>query len=266
MVRLVYSTAGALLDQSWMKAVIQAMEGINTFASTGEVRNPDEAVANIMRALTPYQAALRSMNNVLTPGIRDYNNAVEKWAAESAPFAKRYLGAERTSMFTGLPVANGGLSALNQAVPFSLAEVRNDPVIAKMIKFGIDVPMEFADKYKGVKLSVQDERELNKISAANGLRKDLEEFFDSDWFKQDYRDWQAENPPIPREKADWYIEARGIFTDHRNDAVTKYRNRGDIQAQAFDKKVQAIEDRDFYGRKGNYYGASKAQQFINESL
>ena len=40
------------------------------------------------------------------------------------------MGAERISMRSGEPVANGGYSALNQLVPFSLKEVREDPLLA----------------------------------------------------------------------------------------------------------------------------------------
>ena len=264
--QLIYATAGSLLDQSWMKAAFEGMQSLHDVAMGKEIRDPDEWVANIVRAMTPYQAALRSWNNTLTPGIRDYNNAFEKLAAETIPFAKSFLGAERTSMFTGQPVANGGLSALNQGTPFSLAEVKDDEVIAKMIDLGVNVPMEFSDKYKGVNLTVQEDKRLNEIVAKNGLREDVKKYFNSPWFKDSYEEWENAEPPIPRDKAEWMIEAKAIFLDHRNDAVAEYRNEGTPEAIQFDRKIQAIEDRDFFGRKGNYYGASEAQRFINEVL
>ena len=95
---------------------------------------PNEWAANIIRAMTPYQAALRSLNNVLVPGIRDYNNAMEKYFAETVPGAKMFLGAERISMRTGEPVANGGYSVFNQLTPFSLKEVREDPLLGKLVE------------------------------------------------------------------------------------------------------------------------------------
>ena len=57
--------------------------------------------------------------------------------------------------------------------------------------------LNFADKYKGVKLTVQEDKALNQITAKNGLRKDLDDLFESEWFKDNYKAWQAEQPPIP---------------------------------------------------------------------
>ena len=69
--------------------------------------------------MTPYQAAMRAFNNVLTPGMREYDHAGSKYLAETVPFAKRFLGSERISMRTGQPVVHGGYSVLNQLTPFS---------------------------------------------------------------------------------------------------------------------------------------------------
>ena len=41
--------------------------------------NPEDAIAQISRAMVPYQAALRAVNNTLKPGVRDYNNSLHKF-------------------------------------------------------------------------------------------------------------------------------------------------------------------------------------------
>ena len=200
--QLIYTIAGSLFEQSWAKGLFSVMDTINSVTS-GDTSAIDgeKAMASMARSMIPYQAALRSWNNTLVPGIRDYNSELEKLIAESVPIAKAFMGAERTSMFTGESVVSGGLSALNQALPFSLAEVNNDPVVQEMIKKGITIPTEFADKYKGVDLRVEDKRRLNELSAELDLRGQMKGLFDMDWFKQSFDDWQNSNPPTPREKA-----------------------------------------------------------------
>ena len=263
--QLVYVTAGSLLDQSWMRALAETMEGVVdvAYGKKSPLEDADEVVAGLMRAMTPWQAALRSWNNTLTPGLRQYNNGYERYAAETIPFAKRFLGAERISPFTGEPVANKGLSALNQLLPFNLAEVRDDEVVQYLIDYGIDVPMEFQDKYKGVELSAYDSNELNKLIAKQGLREDLKDYFESNYFKEEYIAWKNDDKKLPRKKAPWYTNARAFFADHRAEAMQTYRNMGTPEAQKFDQLINQIDERDYYIRKGNYEAARPAQRLIN---
>ena len=267
--QLIYSTAGALTDQSFLKGLFTSIEGLNDVLSgKAQSQGPDEWVAGIMRAMTPYQAAMRSLNNTLVPGMRDYNNAYEKYFAETLPGAKAFLGAERISMRSGEPVVNGGYSALNQLVPFSLKEVREDPLLNKLVDLGVDMPMEMTDKYKGVELTVQEQNELNRRVAKSGVWEVLEARLNSDSFAAQVDIWKngPKDPeelkkwtPIPRTKAEWYIDIKSDLAQARNDAIREYRG---INTE-FNQKIQAIEDRDFFGRRGDYYGASRAQSLID---
>jgi hypothetical protein len=250
----------SLTDQSFLKGLFTSVEGLNdVMTGKAQAQKPGEWQANIMRAMTPYQAALRSLNNVLVPGIREYNNGFEKYFAETLPGAKAFLGSERISMRTGEPVVNGGYSALNQLVPFSLKEVREDPLLNKLVDLGVDMPMEMTDKYKGVELTVQEQNELNRRVAKSGVWEILEARLNSDSFARQLDTWRTEQPPIPRDKAEWYIDIKADLAQARNDAIREYRG---INTE-FDQKIQAIEDRDFFGRRGDYYGASRAQSLID---
>ena len=258
--QLIYSTAGALTDQSFLKGLFTSIEGLNDVLSgKAQSQGPDEWVANITRAMTPYQAALRSLNNTLVPGMRDYNNAFEKYFAETLPGAKAFLGSERISMRSGEPVVNGGYSALNQLVPFSLKEAREDPLLNKLVDLGVDMPMEMTDKYKGVELTVQEQNELNRRVAKSGVWEILEARLNSDSFARQLDTWRTEQPPIPRDKAEWYQDIKADLAQARNDAIREYRGTN----TEFDQKIRAIEDRDFFGRRGDYYGASRAQSLID---
>ena len=262
--QLIYTTAGALTDQSFLKGLFASVEGLNDVLSgKSKTQKPGEWQANIIRAQTPYQAALRSLNNVLVPGMREYNTGWEKYFAETLPFAKAFLGSERISMRSGEPVVNGGYSALNQLVPFSLKEVREDPLLNKLVDLGVDMPMEMTDKYKGVELTVQEQNELNRRVAKSGVWEILEERLNSNSFEQQLTTWRTQQPPIPRDKAEWYQDIKADLAQARNDAIRQYRGEASPEAVAFDQKIRAIEDRDFFGRRGDYYGASDAQALID---
>ena len=70
-----YTTAGALTDQSFLKGLFTAFDGLNKAIYQAETGiKPEEWAANLGRALIPYQAALRNFNNILVP-VCDYNSA-----------------------------------------------------------------------------------------------------------------------------------------------------------------------------------------------
>ena len=171
-------------------------------------------------------------------------------------------------MRTGEPVVNGGYSALNQLTPFSLKEAREDPLLNKLVDLGVDMPMEMTDKYKGIELTVQEQNELNRRVAKSGVWEILEERLNSENFAGLLDTWKngpkdpeerAKWSPIPRDKAEWYIDIKADIAQARNDAIREYRGENGT----FDQKIQAIEDRDFFGRRGDYYGASRAQSLID---
>jgi hypothetical protein len=265
--QLIYTTAGALTDQSFLKGLFTGMEGLmDAMSGNPKEQKPGKWETDLLRAMTPYSAALRAFSNTLTPGMREYDTAWEQYAAEIGLKGILDLGTEKISMRSGEPVVNAGYSALNQFVPFSLKEAREDPLLNKLVDLGVDMPMEMTQKYKGVKLSVEEQNKINAFVAKSGVWDLLEaEVFSESFGKEvefwekgpqgdDKRDWK----PIPREKAQWYIDIKADLSAARNDGIDALRR----ESVAFDTKISAIEKRDFHGRRGNYYGANDAQQTL----
>ena len=49
----------------------------------------------------------------------------------------------------------------------------------------------------------------------------------------------------------------------RDEAIEIYRDEGTTESDRLDAELTAIEERDFYARRGNYSAASQAQELIN---
>jgi hypothetical protein len=266
--QLIYTTAGALTDQSFLKGLFTGLEGLmDSMSGNPKEQKPGKWQADLLRAMTPYSAALRALSNTLTPGMREYDTEYERYAAEIGLKGILDLGTEKISMRTGEPVVNAGYSALNQFVPFSLKEAREDPLLNKLVDLGVDMPMEMTQKYKGMKLTVEEQNKINAFVAKSPVWDLLEAEINSESFKaevafwqngpqgDDKRDWK----PIPREKAQWYVDIKADLTEARNDAIDALR----AESVDFDTKITAIEDRDFHGRRGNYYAANDAQMSLD---
>ena len=264
--QLVYTTAGALFEQSWAKGLFSIMDTLNDVLM-GRTVDPEAGMAQLSRAMLPYQAAFRGLSNAITPGLREYDSHWQKLLAETVPFTKAHLGADRISPFTGKPVANQGLSAINQMSPFGLDEIRNDKAVNYMVQYGVSVPYKFMDEYKDIKLLGEDHKRLNKYMASGGLdgkgvRGELIEYFEGEDFELAYKEWSEMQPPVAREQAQWYRNAKRIWAQHRKDAVTKYINSGTPEANAFADKVQAVDLRDHFMRMGLYDEAARFQEQI----
>jgi len=266
--QLIYTTAGALTDQSFLKGLFTGLEGVmDSMSGNPKEQKPGKWQADLLRAMTPYSAALRALSNTLTPGMREYDTEYERYAAEIGLKGILDLGTEKISMRTGEPVVNAGYSALNQFVPFSLKEAREDPLLNKLVDLGVDMPMEMTQKYKGMKLTVEEQNKINAFVAKSPVWDLLEAEINSESFKAEVNFWQngpqgddkRDWKPIPREKAQWYVDIKADLTEARNDAIDALR----AESVDFDTKITAIEDRDFHGRRGNYYAANDAQASID---
>ncbi len=264
--QLAYTIAGGLFEQSWAKGVFALMDVLDDIRS-GKAVDAEAAVAQLMRARIPYQAAFRGFNNALIPGLREYDNVWQKLLAETIPGTKAFLGAERTSPFTGKPVANQGLSAINQMSPFGLDEIRNDKAVGYLVQYGVSVPYKFMDEYKDIKLTGADHKTLNQYMASGGMdgkgvRGALIEYFEGRPFEAAYQEWVNMKHPVEREKAQWYRVAKRIWAEHRKAAVDKYMNNATPAGDAFKEKVSAVDLRDHFMKIGLYDEASIFQQQI----
>ena len=263
--QLAYSTAGALAEQSYVRAISEAMDVVNSYISGEGETDPDKIIPGIARALVPIAGALRDFNNALTPGVRAYNNGWEQLAAETIPGLKEELGVEKISPLSGKSVRGDNMSRANLFHPFTAKEADTSPAANYLVKYGVGVSLEWQRKYKNeYELKPIDQYHINKNMAEIGLEKAITDYFESDFFQAEYAEWAAQDPPTPRESAKWYESATAILQDVKREAVQKYREDATPEAIAFDNIASQIDIREYQAGKGNYSNASDAQAQINE--
>ena len=265
--QLMYSTGGALLDQSWTKGLVGVSSTVADILEGKRGLDADgvkDAVASMTRAMIPYQAALRSFNNTLVPGLREYNSEFDKVLAESIPGAKILLGTEKISIFSGEPLVNHGYSALNQAQPFSLREAQQDPVLQKLNDIGFVFSTEFTDKISGVELSAEELHTLNKYWAGTGLRSQLDDLINNDPnFRQSFDRWRNEPKPTPRDKAQWYNMITHVVSTTKEEAKTQFFYDGSPEGTALRLRVERAVQEDAANKAGQYEAAAELRKLAN---
>ena len=261
------TTAGAFLDQSWLKSVFGVTEYVSQLAQSTdqdrEIFNIDKVTANIARGLIPNQAALRDFNNALMPGIREFNSNWEKLLAESVPLTKNALGVEAISMWTGEPMISQGWSALNVVQPFGIQELKEDPTLHKLLDLGVEFPSELTKTYKGVKLTVQQKNALHERIAATGYQKDIKTYLDSEYFQDAYENWEKSS--TPRDKSEWYDDIIQIFSEAQTDAYNNYINGTSVEALELKNKVDNNYKLKYLEKNGMYEAADKLRNLIKLS-
>jgi len=263
--QLIYSTAGALLDQSWLKGMIDTFTVVSEVAMGRRSPDPRDAVATITKAMVPYQAALRAVNNTLKPAVQDYNNSMDKFLAETLPGGKYFLGHERISLRSGKPVYSQGYSALNQVVPFGLKEVQEDPLLTKLVDLGIDFPMEMYDKYRGVELGALDVQNLNRYFPKSKVWERLEDLVMTEDFDNRVEAWKQDQEGRSRKDADWYRDITQELSEARTWAINEYRRDGTPDGIAFDERIRNIDMLKHLDASGQYEAASQYQDLIDLS-
>lgn len=260
--QLIYTTAGALMEQSWLKGLANTLTATMEAVNGRREMNWEDSVAQITRALVPYQAALRSLNNTLVPGVRDYNNSMDKFWAETVPGLKAFMGHERISLRSGEPVYNQGMTALNQVVPFGLKETNEDPVLGRLVELGVDFPMEMVEKYKGEELTAVDQNKLNRYFSKTGVWENLEGKIFSESFQKQYDSWK-EDANRPRKEAEWYKDIASELSQARTAAINVYRNENTPEGVAFDQLIERIDMRKHFDSIGEYGAAAGQQELID---
>jgi hypothetical protein len=256
--QLIYTTAGSLLDQSWLKGLVGSLEYLTDAAMGRRDLNVEDAVASLSRALIPYQAALRSWSNTLVPGMREYNNEFEKVLAESIPGLKSQLGAERVSLKDGKPLTNAGYSALNQITPFNLNEVRTDPVIGQLNDLGVGFPTEYMDTVEGVKLTATQKHAIHKGIADSGWYEKVKNYLEGETFKATYERWENTTTPTSRDNSQWMDHINSILVDAKKEGYQNYIDSGTPEAVKLGEMVEAAQQSKTYSKLGMYQGAADA--------
>lgn len=265
--QLMYSTMGALFDQSWMKGLVGTASMVADMIEGQRGVDGDDVdgmVAGMARAMIPYQAALRSFNNTLVPGLREYDTQFQKLLGETVPGMKAVLGTEKISIFTGEPVANQGYSALNQVQPFGLNEVNNDPVIHKLLELGVNFPTEFTDKISDIQLTKRELNTINKYWAETGVRDKLDKMMNknSQW-KKSYQRWLDMETPTARATAEWYTDLTKILQETKRQATKDFFFDGSPEGTDLRTRVYAKRDSDARNKLGQFEAASELIELAN---
>lgn len=255
--QLIYTTAGSLLDQSWLKGLVGSLEYLTDAAMGQRDINVDDAVASLSRALIPYQAALRSWSNTLVPGMREYNNEFEKVLAETIPGLKSQLGAERVSLKDGKPLTNAGYSALNQITPFNLNEVRTDPVIGQLNDLGVTFPTEYMDRVSGVKLTPTQKQGVHKAIAATGWYEKMKGYLKSENFTAEYDRWKDAETPESAKTSRWMRDINNMLMEAKKEGYSNYIRGGSTEAYELEQKVTTARQAALRSSQGQYKAASE---------
>ena len=157
------------------------------------------------------------------------------------------------------------MSRANLFHPFTAQEANTSPAANYLVQYGVGVTLEWQRKYKNeYELKPIDQYHINKNMAELGLEKAITDYFESDYFRAEYDEWAAQDPPTPREGAEWYKDATAVLQDVKKRAIQNYRADSTPEAVAFDNITTQIDIRNFQASKGNYSNASDAQAQINE--
>lgn len=264
--QLIYTTAGSLLDQSWLKGLVGSLEYLTDVAFGQRDLNVEDFVASISRALIPYQAALRSWSNTLVPGMREYNNEFEKVLAETIPGLKSQLGAERVSLKDGKPLTNAGYSALNQINPFNLNEVRTDPVIGQLNDLGVTFPTEYMDRVSGVQLTATQKQGIHKAIAATGWYKKMEGHLKSENFTAEYDRWKNAETPESAKTSRWMRDINNMLMEAKKEGYSNYIRGGSTEAYELEQKVTTAKQAALRSSLGQYKAASEEIDKLNKAL
>jgi hypothetical protein len=239
-----YSVAGALFDQSWLKGLTSAVgtfeEMVNGRRKFDPWETPDAFLANVMSAFTVYGGALKDFNNFLVPGAREYNSNMERYWASTVPLLKSQLGAEKISPISGNPIVNDGTARTNILTPFSIKEIEESEAVSLLIKYGIDYTLEMNDHYNGVKLGPVDKHNINKLMAKGttregGLEKQLIHWMKNPAFEKMHSDWLED--PTPKEGQEWYTTTTELIAKIRKEAVVGYINSGEPEASKLRERI-----------------------------
>jgi hypothetical protein len=267
----VYSIAGAMFEQSWLKGLVDSVGYLEEITNGRRTTSPGESfdaiAANTLRAFTKYGGALKDFNNLLVPGAREYNSNMERYRAETIPFAKAFSGAEKISPLTGEPIMDHAQARTNVLTPFSSKDVNESEAVEGLVKYGIDYTLELNDHYNGVSLSATTKHEVNKIMAKPGgdmmgLEDMLVNHFASPGFQKQYNEWLE--TPTPKEEMQWYTDTVKKIADLRSYAVNKYKNSATEDARRLSEKLDKDKEYKTQAAAGRAKSAQRAFEQLNE--
>ena len=180
----------------------------------------------------PFAGARRQLARALSPGLYEWRNELDKSLASAIPGYTIFNSVEKIDIFTGEQMLGTMGNVLNNFLPFSITDKKDNKVIQKLSELGINYNVEFSDKLKGIKLMPEDKKRINELIAAQDIQGDLKRLFDSKWFAKDYAAWEKEklenpNAVIKAEDSRWYEKTINVLERAKETAVKQYVREND---------------------------------------
>ena len=157
------------------------------------------------------------------------------------------LGSPRIDIFSGEPVEDANENVFNFFLPFNVKDENNDKVVNFLSNTGVSVSTLFADELKGMQLSPSQKTALQKGMADYGLRDNLEELMDEEWFQEDIDAWRASNQPLD-DNDGWYRAVKRRFSQARSASVRRLMKNDPIFTAQYEEFLRNQNKR----RRGEY--------------
>ena len=259
--QLAFTIAAATYDKSYYTGLADMVSFFN----------PEElAKGNILtktaldglNRLIPLSGARRQLSKALSPGIYEWRGELDKQLASAIPGYAQFNSVPKIDIFTGEQMLGTNGNILNNILPFSITDKKDDPVIQRLGELGIDVQTETSDKLKGMELTPDEKLRINQLMAEQGIYKNLKSMFAKDWFNKDVADWQAEKESNPSQVVDardslWYEKTYAVFADARSRAVDLYMR----ETPEFRARVNANQAARRRAGRGQYDVVSELVKF-----
>ena len=236
-----YAVASSIYNQSYFKGLGAAMEMFNpNVLARGETM--EKNFFNTVNSFIPFSGARRQLAGAMNPAMNEYRNELDKALGAAVPGYDAAVGFDKVDSLTGKTINSYHENPINWILPFSLKDPENDYVVQQMTEYGIDYEAAL-ESVQSVKLEASERNAINKLTAKQGIRKELERHFRSKRFATEYKNWvakrEAGNTSKP-EDAWWYEEATKIIQAGRTAAIEEFkRENEDFDARVF----QARQDR-----------------------
>jgi hypothetical protein len=263
--QLAYSIADGIYNKSYFDGLNSALAFFNPVElAKGDGRMFKKEFYNAINSFIPYSGARRQLSQALDQNLYEYKNELDRMLGGAVPGMNKFVGTERTDIFTGETEERVTGNLLNNLLPFSIRQGEDDLVINELVDKGVDVQSAQGDVLMGVELTPDDQNEINRRVAEYGLHKNLEDLFKRGNFKQDYINWK--NAP-PDQRGD--IRDSGwheAILEEFQEAYKAARDSYVLDNEEFRLKYNEAQTTKYRAGLGNYTGNTDMSTEITDLI
>ena len=241
-----YTIASAITNKSYMYGIVQMSKVLDI--SSGNFPNAlISTTADLASIFIPQRQLLMGIDKVLTPGVTEFSQHWQKEIAGFVPGLSGQLGSPRVDIFSGEQIDDANENVFNFFLPFNVKDENNDRVVTFLVDNGVNISTLFADELKGMQLSSGQKTALQKGMADYGLRDNLEELMDEEWFARDVEAWRSSNKPLD-DNDRWYRAVKRRFSQARTASVRRLMKDDPIFTAQYEEFLRNQNKR----RRGEY--------------